>query len=197
MSCRRLGPTHRLQCKRGPGKQRTHRTGPLGTYIQAKAGWVSGETSRFQAWILRSKDVRRKDDLMHLMEMDPVAALCYGVELGYKVKLSWACYRKGNSRHSAITKEQVVNPTLELSSLAFMRIRRNHHTHDHHQHHHPTSTSNINQAFLVLFCANGLPCSINLLPSPFQTCWSQESFWLIDQNLCDIWKKTLRIQTPP
>jgi len=59
----------------------------LGTFIEARAGWAAGEAARFQAWIIRSKEVGNKDQVLQMRKVNPIEALKYGTDLGYKVKL--------------------------------------------------------------------------------------------------------------
>ena len=64
--------------------------GPLatGTFLECCCGWSIGETSRFQAWVLRSRDVGNKDGLLQLLKVVPMAAMKCAIELGYKMKMA-------------------------------------------------------------------------------------------------------------
>ena len=47
---------------------------PIGTYIEIRSGWSSGEASRLQAWILKSREVGNKEGLLNLIRTDPLSA---------------------------------------------------------------------------------------------------------------------------
>ena len=61
---------------------------PIGTYLEIRCGWSSGEASRLQAWILKRREVGNKEGLLSLLKTNPNEAMKYSVDLGYRMKLS-------------------------------------------------------------------------------------------------------------
>ena len=67
---------------------------PIGTYLEIRCGWSSGEASRLQAWILKRREVGNKEGLLSLLKTNPNEAMKYSVDLGYRMKLSWVLVQR-------------------------------------------------------------------------------------------------------
>lgn len=96
----------------------------IGTFLECKCGWSAGETSRLQAWVLKSRDVGNEDGLLQLLKQNPTEAMKYATDLGYKMKMSWdhlllqyswgSAFRKPT--FAAVVTEPLLSPDENRSS---------------------------------------------------------------------------------